>query len=199
LPSGVGQDLSYCAQKILEQFRNSGYLIHLNGVEVVNPEYDNYANDSLMGFGKEESQQASLFKPTNPKDVVGVKKAPISTVPLTVLVELGVAMLEGARKYGRHNYRVDKACASVYIDATWRHLSQFWEGEDIDADSGLSHITKAIASLVVLRDAMINSQWVDDRPPKIASGFFTEMNKKAAAVVEKYPNAKAAFTEVPLG
>lgn len=135
-----------------------------------------------------------MLKDTNPKDAVGIKKAPISTVSAAVLAELGVAMLEGARKYGRHNYRIDSVRASVYYDATWRHLSKFWEGEDIDPDSGLSHITKAIASLVVFRDAMINSKFIDDRPPPIPQGFLADLDKVAAEVIEKYPDAKKPFT-----
>lgn len=134
-------------------------------------------------------------KATNPKDAVGIKKAPLTTVPLTVVAEMGLGMLEGARKYGRHNYRVDGVRASVYIDATWRHLAKWWEGEDIDPDSGLSHITKALASLAVLRDAMINSKFEDDRPPKVPDGFFAHLDKLVAQVIEKYPNALPAFTE----
>lgn len=139
---------------------------------------------------------SEVSKPTNPKDAVGIKKAPITTVPLTVVAELGIGMLEGARKYGRHNYRVDGVRASVYVDATWRHLAKWWEGEDIDPDSGLSHITKALASLAVLRDAMINNKFHDDRPPKAPEGFFAELDKAAAAVIAKYPDPKEAFTEL---
>lgn len=40
-------------------------------------------------------------KPMNPKDLVGVRKAPMSTVPATVLAGIGVAMLKGAIKYDR--------------------------------------------------------------------------------------------------
>lgn len=105
-------------------------------------------------------------KDTNPKDAVGVRKwRQFCAVPLTVLAEVGVALLEGARKYGRHNYRVAGVRASVYVDAAFGHIVQWWEGEDIDSDSGLSHVTKAIASLVVLRDAMIQGKLNDDRPP----------------------------------
>jgi len=39
----------------------------------------------------------------------------------------------------------------------------FYGGEDCDQDSGLSHITKAIAGLIILRDAMLNDSVVDDR------------------------------------
>lgn len=126
------------------------------------------------------------WKDTNPKDAVGTKKVGWTSIPFTVLWELGLALLEGARKYARHNYRVAPVRASVYIDAAQaRHLAVWWEGEDTDPDSGLSHITKAIASLVVLRDAMIQGTWIDDRPPKSPEGYMAEMNKKAKEIVER--------------
>ncbi|HEY7823730.1 MAG TPA: dATP/dGTP diphosphohydrolase domain-containing protein [Acidimicrobiia bacterium] len=107
-------------------------------------------------------------KDTNPKDAIGTAKwRQFFVVPRQVLWEVGVGMLEGALKYGRHNYRGAGVRASVYCDAALGHIEQFIEGEDIDRDSGLSHVTKAICSLVVLRDAMLNDFWTDDRPPKI--------------------------------
>jgi hypothetical protein len=134
-------------------------------------------------------------KPTNPKDAVGISKPPISTLPMTVIAELGVALMEGARKYGRHNYRAIGVRASVYLDACGRHLMKWWEGEDIDADSGLSHITKAIATLVVLRDSMIQGNMNDDRPPKSPPGFFKDLETQCKAVIEKYPNPMEPWTE----
>lgn len=109
-------------------------------------------------------------KDTNPKDAIGTKKwRQFTVVPFQVIWEVGIGMLEGALKYGRHNYRASGVRASVYVDAALGHIHQFWEGEDLDPDSRaeLSHITKAICSLVVLRDAMMNDFYVDDRPPKI--------------------------------
>jgi hypothetical protein len=124
-------------------------------------------------------------KPSNPKDVCGVRKAPMSTVSAPVLAEIGVAMLEGASKYGRHNYRAVGVRSSVYYDATMRHLMAWWEGEDTDPDSGMSHITKAITSLVVLRDAMINSMVEDDRPPS-SPEFFSRLNQLAADILDRH-------------
>lgn len=132
-------------------------------------------------------------KPTNPKDAVGTKKPQMSCVPATVMAETGLAMLEGARKYGRHNYRETGVRSSVYYDAAIGHLMQFWEGEDIDKDSGLSHITKAIASLVVLRDAQITGIYVDDRPPPSPEGWWSHMKKVAEDIINKYPDAKPAI------
>ena len=126
---------------------------------------------------------SSGTKLTNPKDVVGIRKAPLSTVPANVLVEIGVAMLEGSLKYGRHNYRTAGVRTSVYYDGTMRHLMAWWEGEDLDPDSGVSHVTKAIASVVVLRDAMLQGMATDDRPPS-AKSFMTGLNEKAASLVD---------------
>lgn len=128
-------------------------------------------------------------KPTNPKDAVGIRKAPMSTVSAVVLAEVGVAMLEGACKYGRHNYRSAGVRASVYFDAACRHLFSWWEGEDVDADSGMHHVTKLIADLTVLRDAMIRGLCTDDRPPR-SSQFYAELNEKAAQIIDRYADRK---------
>jgi len=137
------------------------------------------------------------IKDTNPKDAVGVKKwRQFSTIPFTIIWELGVAMLEGARKYGRHNYRAAGIRASVYIDAAMGHLSQWWEGEDTDKDSQLNHITKAMACLAVLRDGMINEIYVDDRPPKVLlDKQRDELQKAVDGIFEKYPDAVEPYTE----
>lgn len=135
-------------------------------------------------------------KDTNPKDAVGTGKVPLSTVSAPVLLEMGLGMLEGARKYGRHNYRIAGVRASVYYDATMRHLMAWWEGEDIDPDSGLSHITKALTGLAVLRDAQINGMVKDDRPPKIKNqDWVQDYNKKAEEIIKRYPNAIEPYVE----
>lgn len=138
---------------------------------------------------------ATEVKDSNPKDAVGIKKIAFSTVPSTVIAEVAVGMTEGARKYGRHNYRAVGVRYSVYYDATLRHLMKWWEGEDIDPDSGLSHVTKAITSLVVLRDAMINGMVTDDRPPRIPEGFWEDVQKQVDVVFRKYPDSVKPFVE----
>ena len=140
----------------------------------------------------------SEIKPSNPKDTVGVLKVGLSYLPTRVLYEVALGMLEGALKYGRHNYRMKNigVRASVYYDATNRHVDAWWEGEDTDKASDLNHITKAISSLVVLRDAMLSDNWVDDRPPKHQAGWIEELNDKAKVLIEKYPNPIPAYTEV---
>ncbi len=132
-------------------------------------------------------------KPSNPKDRLGILKIPYSTISQPVLAEVGVAMLEGALKYGRHNYRAIGVRASVYFDAVMaRHMPAWWEGEDIDPDSGLHHITKAIAGLCVIRDAMIQGKFIDDRPPKSPAGWQEALNEKVKVLLEKYKGREVA-------
>lgn len=135
-------------------------------------------------------------KPTNPKDALGVKKVSLHCIPCGPLLELGLAMLEGGRKYGTHNYRDMGVRASVYYDAAMRHIMDWWEGEDIDPDSGLHHVIKAMASLVVLRDSMLMGNCDDDRPYKYSNGLnILRFNKQAAKIIEKYPECVDPFLE----
>lgn len=139
------------------------------------------------------------LKPTNPKDAVGIKKVPLlSVLPLRVLSGLALAMLEGARKYGRHNYRVSGVRASVYLDACGRHLAAFYGGRNIDPDSGLHELDKAMACLAVLRDGIHQGNWMDDRPPAEDMTWLAEANVHAARIVENVrPNdPEPPYTEL---
>lgn len=156
---------------------------------------DQYSVGVDKGYARAEYHSENNTKNTNPKDAVGIKKVPMSCIPAPVLAEVGLGLMEGARKYGRHNYRVAGARASVYYDAAMRHLMDYWEGTDIDPDSGINHISKAIATLMVMRDCQMNNMLTDDRPPRSREGWMQELNKAAEGIIQKYPLAKAAHTQ----
>jgi hypothetical protein len=141
----------------------------------------------------------SKTKPSNPKDAVAtLTKVGLSYIPVPVTYEVGLAMMEGGFKYGRHNYRVVGVRASVYYDAAKRHLDAFWEGEDFDPDSKarIHHISKAIAGLMVLRDSIMRGNWVDDRPPSVDPGWMQTLHVELPKLLEQYPNPVPAFTQV---
>jgi hypothetical protein len=140
--------------------------------------------DTAIGRGHGDPTDPAS-KDTNPKDAIGAMKAKFSTIPAGVMYDVGLALLEGAVKYGRHNYRGVGVRASIYYDAAVGHISDWWEGDDIDADSGLSHVTKAIASLVVLRDAMFQGKLTDDRPPA-SKVFKRDFNSMAAEIIGRH-------------
>lgn len=133
-------------------------------------------------------------KPTNPKDAVGCTKPALHYVPMGPVYEAGLALTEGACKYGAHNWRDAGVRGSIYFDAALGHLTAWWEGEDVDEDSGVHHVTKAIAGLMVLRDAMLCGKYNDDRPPK-TKNWRKELADQAAALHAKYPDPKPPITE----
>ena len=158
-------------------------------------------DDELNGVGAPTGHFGyvpTVAKPSNPKDAMSFKKVPLlSLLPLGVISRVALGMLEGALKYSRHNYRIAGVRASVYVDATMRHLSSFWEGQDLDPDSkvGLHHIDKAIASLFVLRDSMLQQNWTDDRPPKSDDKWLSDADAMATKLVEQFPNPPAPCTQ----
>jgi Domain of unknown function (DUF5664) len=161
--------------------------------------FDIKAEDFKLPVSELADQPRPVLKASNPKDAIGIRKVPITTVPMGVMLQVGLAMAEGARKYGRGNYRGSKVPAvraSVYIDAAFRHEASYWEGEDIDPDSGLNHIIKGIASLVVLADAIMTGQLEDDRPPRLPAGWMQKLNEHMGDIIDRYPNAKEPYTQV---
>jgi hypothetical protein len=145
-----------------------------------------------------ETKESENMKPTNPKDIAGSSKVPVnSMISGAVKAEIAAALLEGSLKYGRHNYRQDGVRASIYYDALGRHSDAWWEGEDVDPDSGINHLSKAIAGLMILRDCQIRGMMNDDRPPK-TEGFLEEVNEITKKLIAKYPNPVPAITEISL-
>jgi len=150
-------------------------------------------------INRTEGGESPPTKDTNPKDAIGSRKASYNNVPVPVLYEIGAAMNEGACKYAAFNYRVAGVRPMVYIGAARRHIDDYVEGQDIDPGSGLHHITKAIASLVVLRDAQMNGMVkFDDRPPCAVEGWMERAHAENGQVLDRFPNPKAPYTEAEL-
>lgn len=102
-------------------------------------------------------------KPTNPKDGIGATKMPIHLWPIAATYYGSVAMLDGALKYGRSNWRPSGVRASIYTDAAQRHINAWFEGEELDPDSGVPHLAHALACLAILVDSVEGDNLVDDR------------------------------------
>lgn len=106
---------------------------------------------------------AEELKNTNPKDLIGSDKMPMHLFPMTATVYGTLALLDGALKYGRANWRAAGVRASIYYDACLRHLTKWFEGETIDPESGLPHLAHAIACITILIDATEAGMLKDDR------------------------------------
>lgn len=128
-------------------------------------------------------------KPTNPKDAIGSDKIPLHLWPTTATALGSMALLDGACKYGRSNYRAIGVRASIYYDASMRHLTRWFEGENVDPDSGLPHLAHALACLAIVVDAEAAGKLNDDR---MIAGGYDAMLKELAPLV---PVVKAKYAD----
>jgi hypothetical protein len=105
-------------------------------------------------------------KPTNPKDLIGSDKLPLHLWPNTATAVGSIAMLNGALKYGRSNFRAVGVRASIYYDAARRHLDAWFEGEECDSEDGVPHLGAALACIAIIIDAEAAGKLNDDRMVK---------------------------------
>lgn len=118
---------------------------------------------------------------TNPKDIIGRTKPPLSMIPGVAEVHESLAMRYGAGRYGAWNWRQKEIAASVYIDALKRHVQAWFDGEDNDPESKIHHLGHARACLGILLDAESIGKLVDDRPTPGGTG----------AAIRKFTEKKA--------
>jgi hypothetical protein len=106
----------------------------------------------------------TAYPDDNPKTVVGLTKPGTAAIPPVAIIELGQAMADGERKYGRFNWRDKTVTTSVYTDAIDRHMLAFRDGENAASDSGIPHLAHVMACCSILIDALSVGKLNDDRP-----------------------------------
>ena len=119
--------------------------------------YDNWSTKFAKHYNKE------IDMDNNPKTAVALNKPRLSDVPPVALFTLGAAMSDGAKKYGRFNWRDTSVTASVFYDAMMRHLTAWYNGENHADDSHVHHLGHLMASCAILLDAEVHGVFKDDR------------------------------------
>jgi hypothetical protein len=108
---------------------------------------------------------------------VGVKydqgKAPISLIPVEAILGEADVFDYGAKKYGKHNFRLGMDHSRV-LDAALRHILALVSGEDLDAETGKPHWAHARCCLAMYAYMQAKRVGKDDRYHKILE----EMNKE---------------------
>jgi hypothetical protein len=117
---------------------------------------------------------------------LGIKKVSITKLPMVGVVHGAHAMMYGASKYGPYNWRDNAVIASIYIDATLRHLAAWFdEKEEVAKDSGVHHLGHVLANMAILLDAMETGNLIDDRPH---SGKAATVLARLNDVIGRLPN-----------
>ena len=127
---------------------------------------------------------------TNPKDALGRRKPSITDIPATALLHESMAMTQGREKYGAYNWRATTVSNKVYVDAMYRHLARYFDGETIDPESCAHHLGHVRACAGNILDAEENGTLVDDRP----------LSGKASEMIERLTKKqRLAPAPAPLG
>lgn len=95
-------------------------------------------------------------------------KPPMELLPNSALVEIAKVFGEGAKKYGRYNYRAGMAWTRI-IGAAYRHLGAFNSGEDLDPETKLSHLAHLGSCVLMLLSYINEHPELDDRYKKPAT------------------------------
>jgi hypothetical protein len=77
------------------------------------------------------------------------EKPDLSLLPIEFLSDVAKAMQHGEKKYGRYNYTGGMAWHRL-IAACLRHVYAFAGSEDLDPESGVSHLGHAGACILML-------------------------------------------------
>lgn len=100
---------------------------------------------------------------SNLKTAVALNKPRLSNIPTFTLFAMGAAMSDGAKKYGRYNWRATGSTVSVFYDAMNRHLQDWYTGEDFAKDSKIHHLAHLMADCAIMLDARNHPNMNDDR------------------------------------
>lgn len=89
-------------------------------------------------------------------------KPPMSLIPVEAKRGLAAVLAFGAQKYSKNNWRGGMAWSRL-MDSAYRHLDAFCAGEDLDPETGLSHIDHLQACAAFLSTYVKTGLGTDDR------------------------------------
>lgn len=92
----------------------------------------------------------------------GMKSARFDLVPVGPLTTVARLYAKGAEKYADHNWRHGYEWSKSYA-ALMRHATQFWSGEDNDAETELPHMASVVFHALALLEFMERHRDYDDR------------------------------------
>jgi len=123
---------------------------------------------------------AKRAEDANPKTLIGNGKPSVTAIPGPALLHLSLGMMNGVEKYGKYNWREKDVPICTYIDAAFRHLLAYADGEEIADDSGVHHLGHAMACCAIILDAVEGGHAIDDRG---LSGTTSRVQKQMTAVL----------------
>ena len=89
-------------------------------------------------------------------------KLPFDELDPLFLEEMFKVIQYGQKKYARLNW-LKGAPATQFFGCIMRHMLQWWKGEEIDAESGISHLSHVACNIMMLQYNLRKKPENDDR------------------------------------
>lgn len=145
----------------MQQGPHMGWLI--NNLMVLkrrsNTDFVTYADKKRGDLNSEEKMNTD----PNTGGMKASKPSQIGFIDPQALMTLGEVAGMGAEKYDKFNYLKGFDWSLCY-NAMMRHAQAFWNGEDLDPESGLPHISHAAWQALALLSFYQRNLGTDDRP-----------------------------------
>lgn len=100
------------------------------------------SNDKKELYGDVEVTKTGSLRYNN-------DKPQMHHIPPKFLLELADLMTQSAKKYSRWNYAKGQPFTMPY-DSMMRHICKFMDGQDIDEESGKSHLLHVAANAMIM-------------------------------------------------
>ena len=92
-------------------------------------------------------------------------RVPMHLVPPAAIKAIAEVFAFGAEKYSPNNWRFDGDTTdhSRTYASVQRHLNSYWDGEDLDPESGKLHLAHALTQTIILLTHVMDNPEMDDR------------------------------------
>ncbi len=102
------------------------------------------------------------------------KKPKMNLLPPKAIVEVAKVLTFGAQKYGPENWKELEDLQNRYLAGALRHIFAHMDGEQLDPETGLSHMAHALCCLLFkLEIELENAKIEEERPRETDTAEYT--------------------------
>ena len=133
-----------------EMMKTEWYQQHVERkrLEEFNERWGNVEGGDVYTFDDDEEDAVNSPNHYNNGSKHDEHKERMSLIPPKALLEVGMVLTEGAKKYGDRNWKKLDNLQERYTSAALRHMMAHMAGETYDDETNLSHLAHAICCLM---------------------------------------------------
>lgn len=151
--AGFGHSYDIRPEMLIRSDREPSGSVHASGV---------YADGEILEGGRVAFAKDEVRTTSATGGEKGTKPERYDLIPVGALAQVAALYGRGAAKYAAHNWRRGYEWSKSYA-ALQRHATQFWNGEDNDAEMDLPHMASVAFHAFALLTFMEEQRDFDDR------------------------------------